>query len=236
MSDGSGRRPRYFHGMTRCCIGLAAALACTPTAGAQGDPGNPPQARVLDALAGSSLTIRGSTTVGARWHCRSNSMQSRVAIAGDARPTTPVPEVRGVTVYVPVSSLRCQSGPMERAMRHALRADRDTAAQHITGRFEVPDTIPVRHPNEAHLVGALRVAGVERGVFLHASVAPEADGTLRVRSRIPLALSQFRIDAPRVLFGAVRARDAISVEVDLRFPPPRGSVSPSAGSGGAGVP
>ena len=105
-------------------------------------------------------------------------------------------------------------------MRRALRADRDTAAQSIVGRFEVPDTIPVARQNEAHLVGGLRVAAVERGVFLRAVVQPEADGTLRVRSEIPLTLSQFRIEAPRVLFGAVKARDAISVEVDLRFPNP----------------
>lgn len=205
--------------MTRRFIALAAAAACAAApARAQGDA---PRATVLDALAGSSLTIRGSTTVGARWHCRSNGMQSRVAVASDARPNAPVPEVRGVTVYVPVSALRCQSGPMERAMRHALRADRDTAARSIIGRFEVPDTVPVSHPNEAHLVGGLQVAGVERGVFLHAAVVPEPDGTLRVRSRIPLTLSLFRIEAPRVLFGAVRARDAITVEVDLRFPAPR---------------
>lgn len=203
--------------MMRLFIAVAAATATAGTsAGAQGDVR---QARVIEALAGSSLTIRGSTTVGARWHCRSDGMQSRVAIAGSTNGST-IPEVRGVTVYVPVSALRCQSGPMERAMRHALRADRDTAAQHIVGRFEVPDTIAVVHPNEAHLVGGLRVAAVERGVFLHASVMPEPDGTLRVRSQIPLTLSQFRIEAPKVLFGAVRARDAISVEVDLRFPPP----------------
>ena len=198
---------------------LAAAVGCLAApAYAQA---NLAQARVLEALAGSTLTIRGSTTVGARWHCRSSGVQSRVAIAGGSSNGSTIPEVRGVTVYVPVSALRCQSGPMERAMRHALRADRDTAAQHIIGRFEVPDTIPVVHPNEAHLVGGLRVAAVERGVFLHASVTPEPDGTLRVRSRIPLTLSQFRIEAPRVFFGAVRARDAISVEVDLRFPAPR---------------
>jgi hypothetical protein len=172
---------------------------------------------VLTALPGSTLTIRGSTTIGARWHCTSAGMQSRVAL-GSATADRPMLDVRGVTVFVAVSALRCQSGPMERAMRRALRADTDTAAQSIIGRFEVPDTLSPAQPNEAHLVGGLRVAAVERGVFLRAVVEPQPDGTLRVRSRIPLTLSQFRIEAPRVLFGAVRARDEISVEVDLRFP------------------
>lgn len=198
--------------------GLLLALMVAAPAAAQAPP---VVTEVLVALPGSALTIRGSTTVGARWHCRSDGMQSRVAVA-PGRGTSPADlEVRGVTVFVPVSALRCQSGPMERAMRRALRADRDTAAQSILGRFEVPDTIPPPRANEAQLVGGLRVAAVERGVFLRATVEPEANGTLRVRSEIPLTLSQFRIEAPRVLFGAVRARDAISVEVDLVFPAPK---------------
>lgn len=194
------------------------ALLCFGAA-AEAQQASAPLAEVLVALPGSTLTIRGSTTIGARWHCTSNSMESRVAVAPQAAASERrIPEVRGVTVFVAVAALRCQSGPMERAMRHALRADRDTAAQSIIGRFEVPDTIPPSHANEAHLIGGLRVAAVERGVFLHAIVEPQPDGTLRVRSRIPLTLSQFRIEAPRVLFGAIRARDEISVEVDLRFP------------------
>lgn len=192
-----------------------------------------PAAEVITALPGSSLTIRGSTTIGAPWHCRSDGMESRVAIAPNRGSGPAGLEVRGVTVFVAVSALRCQSGPMERAMRKALRADRDTAAQSIIGRFEVPDTIPPPKANEAQLVGGLRVAAVERGVFLRATVEPQADGSMRVRSRIPLTLSQFRIEAPRVLFGAVRARDAISVEVDLLFPAPKslaadGAVRPVA--------
>lgn len=176
-------------------------------------------AEVITALPGSSLTIRGSTTVGARWHCRSTGIESRVAIAPrEASVPGGLPQVRGVVVLVPVSALRCQSGPMDRAMRHALRADRDTAARTVIGRFEVPDSIPAPRANEALLVGGLRVAAVERGVFLRALVAPRGNGTIRVTSQIPLTLSGFNIVAPRVLFGAVRARDAISVEVDLLFP------------------
>lgn len=179
---------------------------------------DPPTAAVLTALPGSSLTIRGSTTIGARWHCTSTEIESRVAVA--PRMTSAgvaIPEVRGVTVFVPVSALRCQSAPMDRAMRQALRADRDSAAQSIVGRFEVPDTIQPARANEAHLLGGLRVAAVERVIFLRARVMPQPDGTLRVLSHIPLTLSQFRIEAPRVLFGAIRARDEITVEVDLRF-------------------
>lgn len=177
--------------------------------------------RVFDALPGSSLTIRGSTTVGARWHCSASDIKSRVAVATRIDDDQSVlPDVRGVTIHVPVADLRCQSGPMERAMRKALKADRDTAALIIGGRFEIPDDVGPSNASERDLVGALRVAGTERNVSLRATIEYQADSSLRVRSIVPLTLASFGIVPPRVLFGMVRARDAITVDVDLRYPYP----------------
>lgn len=194
---------------------LATVPACLAAQNAQ-----PPWLDVLEALPGSTLTIRGSTTIGARWSCRATGIEARVAVAGAPLHTSPIPDVRGVSIHVWVSALRCQSTLMERSMRHAMRADRDTAAQYIRGLFEIYDDVRPEHPGEAHLAGALRVAGVERNVFLRARVTPQPGGALHVESVVPMTLSAFAIEPPRVLWGAVRARDAITVEVNLRFPAP----------------
>jgi hypothetical protein len=130
------------------------------------------------------------------------------------------PDVRGVTVQVPVAALRCQSGPMERAMRRALKSDVDPAAATIAGRFEIYDDRRPASPGEPVLAGGLRVAGVERNVLIRTLVTTGQDSALHVRASLPLLLSDFAIVAPRVLFGAVRARDAITVEIALGFPPP----------------
>lgn len=180
----------------------------------------PPSLDVLEALPGSTLTIRGSTTIGARWSCRATGIEARVAVAGVPLHPVPIPDVRGVSIHVRVSALRCQSTLMERSMRHAMRADRDTAARYVRGRFEIYDDVRPEHPHEAHLAGALRAAGVERNVFLRARVTPQPGGGLHVESVVPMTLSAFHIEPPRVLWGAVRARDAITVEVSLRFPAP----------------
>ncbi len=175
---------------------------------------------VLEALPGSTLTIRGSTSIGVRWHCTATNIEARVAVAMRAQgDTAALPDVRGLALHVPVSQLKCQSGAMERAMRRAIKADRDTAAQIISGRFDIVDA-SVPTPNRRHLFGTLRVAGVERNIFLSATVDRGADSSLHVRSSVPLTLSAFGIAPPRVLLGAVRARDAIVVEVSLNYPDP----------------
>jgi hypothetical protein len=168
----------------------------------------------LHAKPGSTLTIRGSTTVGARWHCtaahvKATAVLSNAAVSGDAH------EVRWVTVLVSVADLKCQSAPMDRAMRKALRADADPThviAGHFTTDPGRPDSSRARY-----LLGTLTVSGVTRQVAFGSDVEYLPDRALRVRSMIPLALTDFQITPPRVLFGAIRARDAIAVEVNLVF-------------------
>jgi hypothetical protein len=102
---------------------------------------------VLNAVQGSTLTIRGSTSVGASWHCSSSAVSARVAVSPPRDSiASPIPDVRGIALHVPVAALRCQSGAMERAMRRTIRADVDTAAQAISGRFDIADDAPPPPP------------------------------------------------------------------------------------------
>jgi polyisoprenoid-binding protein YceI len=96
-----------------------------------------------------------------------------------------------------------------------MRADRDTAIM-IAGHFATDPGRP-EATRAAHLAGTLTVTGVTQNVALEAETERLPDGALRVSSHLPLTLSGFRITPPRVLFGAIRARDAISVEVNLVF-------------------
>ena len=128
--------------------------------------------------------------------------------------------MRGSALHVPVASLKCQSGLMERQMRRTIRADVDSAAQYISGRFDIQDDASAPAPNQRFLYGAIKVAGTERNVFLNVLIERLPDGTLHAKSRVPLALTDFGMVPPRVLFGIVRARDAVIVDVDLKYRTP----------------
>lgn len=199
----------------RAYVGLGALVASVIGARAAAQSSAAEQrASSVAVLPGSLLTIRGSTTIGAKWHCSTDAVVANAMVRPDAA-SVGADAVTGVTVTVLVSALRCQSGPMERAMRKAMRAEHD-AASAISGTFAAHGS--TASDARAHLDGSLVVAGVERAVVLDATVSDAPDGTFRVQATVPLLLSQFAITPPRVLFGAVRARDAIAVDVDLRFP------------------
>lgn len=188
-------------------------LALSAPAGAQ--PARVPE---LHSLPGSSLIIRGSTTIGAAWHCTSTDVLSFITTtkrAGDGIATSH--DARSVMIRVPVSGLRCQSRRMERAMWQALKADRDTAARVIIGHFELGDGLPTSQTREVNLAGTLRVAGTERIIALRSIVTPLGDGSMSVHSEASLSLATFGISPPRVLLGVVRARDAVTIQVDLQY-------------------
>ncbi len=103
-------------------------------------------------------------------------------------------------------------------MQRALKADRDTAARVILGYFEYRDAAPRSPAGEVTLAGTLRVAGIQQPVVLRSIVTESPEGVISVHSEVPLSLTNFGIVPPSYLYGAARARDAITVKVDLRYP------------------
>lgn len=169
----------------------------------------------VQALPGSTLTIRGSTTIGKKWNCTATDITASATVKpGDQ--TSPVGAIGAVAVSVPVLALKCQSAAMTRAMVKAMRAEHDSTSV-IIGSFSGHPVAEVHAAADTHLDGVLTVAGVQDSVAPDLTVQTVSESMFHIRSILPLRLSSFRITPPRVLFGAIRARDEITVEVDLHF-------------------
>jgi hypothetical protein len=190
----------------------AVPLAVAHTLMAQQDHG---LTTPLAALPGSTLTIRGSTTIGAHWSCTATDIKAAAGLDIGARAFT-AEAVRTVSVNVLVFALRCQSAAMERAMRKAMRADSDSNSA-IIGNFATRLANGAHQASNGHLDGALIVAGVKRAVVFDVIGERMSDSVFRVQCSVPLTLSDFNISPPGTLFGLIRARDSIAVEVDMLF-------------------
>jgi hypothetical protein len=164
---------------------------------------------LVASLPTSTMTIRGSTTVGAHWSCTATNVRAEAILPGAEQRASTAALV--VSVMVPVYSLRCQNAPMERAMRQALRAEGDSSSA-IRGHFagHAPDARSTgtgtsalasasaarsAASGAARLDGTLAVAGVERIVVFQAVFALSPDGFLRVQTSVPLRLTSFGISA-----------------------------------------
>lgn len=181
----------------------------------------------------SRLVLLGSSNV-TDWRCSGTTIDGRMDVAapldrinhvidriedGDVarldprNPAIPQPTFQ---LRVPVTSLRCGNRQMERDMYRALRADQNPA---IEFRFASLAS-GVDHDIDAGryratIDGVLTLAGAKRTVKIPVEAQRVARDSFRLRARLPLRMTDFRITPPTALFGMVKAKDDLVVQFDL---------------------
>jgi len=154
----------------------------------------------------SRFWIDGTATTGP-WTCEAEDVSGHGVLGGDALRAE---------VSVPVRAFDCGSGPMNRDLRHALRADAHPAIAFTLDRAETlgQETRPGAWVR-VRATGRLRLAGVERSITLDAEGRRLADGRVALRGREGLRMTDFGVDPPSHALGLVRAHDPIVVRFDL---------------------
>lgn len=189
----------------------------------------------LTAAAESVVVLDGSSNV-AGWRCSGTSIDAMMLVATTpehlnevldrvedgniavwmARPSSgrfPTPEFR---LRIPVTTFRCGNRIMESDMRRALKADQHAFVEFVFRQLQggVEHDID-SNEYRASLVGELTLAGVTRTIVLELSAQRLSRTRFRFRSELPLRMTQFGVTPPTALFGAIKARDQLTVRFDL---------------------
>lgn len=187
------------------------------------------------AAAQSAVVLEGSSNV-TNWRCRGTSMEAEARIETSAehlnavidriedgnigvwmsepsRGSFPAPEFR---LRVPVASFHCGNRIMESDMRRALKADDHPRVEF---RFRALRG-GVRHDLDtglyhATIVGDLSLAGQTKAIDVAVSAQRISRTSFRIRAVLPLQMTDFGVTPPTALFGAIRARDGLTVSFDL---------------------
>lgn len=207
---------------------LLSMLLLAPAAAAAG-------ATQLTAGAASVVVLEGTSNV-TRWQCRGTSIDARMLVATSAdhinevidriedgnigvwmaNPSQgrfPAPEF---DLIVPVAAFRCGNRVMESDMRRALKADSFPAVRFtfraLRGGITHDLDTGLYH---ATISGDLTLAGVTRTIELTVSAERLSRTAFRIRAALPLLMTDFGVTPPSALFGAIRARDGLTVHFDL---------------------
>jgi len=198
---------------TRTPITLALIAVVAAAAGAQS---------VAELAVGndSRVWIEGSTNL-AGWSCSASAVDATIAVDVAFKEDPDFPRyLKTVQVRVPVSALKCGHAPMERALRRALKADDPNHAAYITATFEaVRDGSDTANALTVSTVGALAIAGRENSVRMDVGTTRLADGTIEARGSVPILMSDFGIERPTALFGALRAGNRVIVRFAMTLGP-----------------
>jgi polyisoprenoid-binding protein YceI len=164
---------------------------------------------------GAGLAIDGTSTV-RDFTCEARVVKAQLTPGetGDAlAPEQMAGALSAAVVEFPVARLDCANGTMNEHMLKALLAE-----QHPTIRFELSGyeagavkdgQVPLR------IHGGLTLAGVTRPIDLEARATPGTDGTLRVRGRYLLRMTDWSVRPPTLMLGTLKVGDSVVIRFDL---------------------
>jgi hypothetical protein len=189
----------------------------------------------LTAGAASVVVLEGSSNV-TDWRCNGNSIEALMVVAtsashinevidrvedgnigvwmaNPARGRFPTPAFE---LNIPVTTFRCGNRVMESDMRRALQADRYANVRFVFREVHGG----IRHDLDsgryhAMVAGDLTLAGKTRAIEVDVSAERLSPASFRIRAVLPLRMTDFDITPPSALFGAIRARNHLTVRFDL---------------------
>lgn len=168
----------------------------------------------------SRVWIEGTSNIHS-WSCSASAVDATIAVEVAFKEDPDFPRyLKRVQVRVPVSALKCGRAQMEKSLRHALKADDATRPTYITATFEaLRDASDTTNALTVSTVGALAIAGRENPVKMAVGTTRLTDGTIEARGTVPILMSDFGIEPPTALFGALRAGNRVLVKFAMRLGP-----------------
>ena len=161
----------------------------------------------------SKLWVEGTSTMRS-FSCQATQVMATVDASGAnaiARLMTGEKAVESVTVIVPSEKLDCGNGTMNDHMRKALKtAEAPTIAFHVASYELAKEANGV----SGTLTGTLSLGGEKKTITVPATGAM-IDGALHVTGAYPLAMSDYSLKAPSLMFGRIKVRDQVTVKFDL---------------------
>jgi polyisoprenoid-binding protein YceI len=185
--------------MARLLIFALAALLLSAPAAAQ-----------LQFQQGSTITVEGTSSVQS-WSCATTQLAGSAQAEVSGRTLS---GLSGLRLTIPVQGLDCRNRQMNGKLREALNAGAHPQIRYTVTAAEVgaPDG---QGRFSVTVTGRLEMAGATRTVRTTAQGVPAADGQFRFTGRVPLKMSDYGIDPPTAMLGALRAGDEVTVVYDV---------------------
>lgn len=163
----------------------------------------------------SEMTVYGSSNV-RDWTMDVLEINGQVSVQPAA--DNGLPTIERVLVEVPVDSMLSERGSQNEKAHKALNKNRQPVIYFRSESITVSPG-PEADAFEATAEGELILAGERRTVTLQAEGTRTENGAFRLQGEHELLMTDFGIDPPTALLGALRVTDEIRVAFDVTLVP-----------------
>lgn len=154
----------------------------------------------------SKITIFGTSSVH-DWEINVSKFSSDATIALNENNTASIADVK---VTCEVENIESDNKIMTNKTYKALDGDK-----HPKITFVSSENVTVSSGSEGSIKGKLTISGHTKEVTLPFTLVTENGSTIKINGKIPLKMSDFNIEAPTAMMGALKTGDEIEIEYDL---------------------
>lgn len=157
----------------------------------------------------SRMWVDGTSTVH-DWTCDVGEVNGSVTLDAETGA------VSASVVTVASSSIECDSGTMNRKVAEALVIDDFPTIRYTLNTADVTSS---GEELRIDAVGTLDLAGASREVASSLVGQPASDGGYVFTGALPITMSNFDIDPPTAMFGALKTGDDVTVRFEIYVAP-----------------
>lgn len=158
----------------------------------------------------SKIVIEGKSNVHA-WTCATSTFTATAEVP-DLPATESGSKLTALTLSIPVSSLDCGHGDMNKNLRKAMHADQHPA---IGYRMTSYDATRKGDSYDVSMNGMVTINGVEKPVHVHASVTPNTSGGAEIVGSAPIRTTDFGVQPVKVMLGTLRTSPDVTITFRL---------------------
>lgn len=158
------------------------------------------------AVAGSIIKVDGSSNLH-DWVMQASSFSGEAQLVFQGSNVT---DISALTFSLPVKNLKAKEDLMNSRAYKAMKADKfPTVAFKLTSAQVSGSSVKA--------TGALTIAGVTKTASLDGKITENADGSVTVTGARKIKMSEFGIEPPTFMLGALKVTDEVTVEYTLKL-------------------
>jgi polyisoprenoid-binding protein YceI len=172
----------------------------------------------LNLQPGSTLQVTGTSTIHA-WTCKTDQMEAFIDVdpAFRLKQLTEVSHpIQKTRIVIPVKSLKCGEGKMDKNMYETLKGDDNANITYVLSTYTLVDGSSTVTSFAASTQGELTIAGKENAISMPITAQRLADGSAMATGKYTLLMTDFGIKPPKFMFGALKVGNQVVVTFNIK--------------------
>lgn len=181
-------------------------------------PAHAQQSVRLQLAPGSTLSLEGTSTLHG-FTCKTDKLEAYIDVDPSYRLkqlTEVAHPILKTRVVIPVKSLKCGDGGMDKNMYGTLKADQNPTITYELSTYDLIGGTATATAFDATTNGQLTIAGKDNSVTMMIKADRAGDGSATATGSYALLMTDFGIKPPKFMFGTLKVGNKVTIKFNIK--------------------